>query len=135
MKQFFWLVAIAISLPTAAIVPEGAILQGRGYANAAPQACLDVETLRMAKIGSPYMLFDRGNSQTGSVNVREQPSAQAKLLRAAQSRNPAEVLEQVTGKDEFCWLRVRVVYSFQGGSAATVTGWVRGDLVIPALDP
>lgn len=133
MKQFFWLVAIAISLPTAAIVPERAI--------AAPLACMDAETLRMAKVGSPYMLFDRGNPQTGSVNVREQPSAQAKLLRAAQSRNPAEVLEQVAGKDGFCWLRVRVVYSTggvydtRGGAAATVTGWVRGDLVTPALDP
>lgn len=130
MKQSSFLLATALCLPAIAFNSSAAIADPRG--------CLSAEALQQAIAtgGGAYMLFAPDSPSDGSINIRERPSARSRLVRVASSRNPAEVMEQTVGDDNYCWVRVNVTVGINPTTsrAITVIGWVRGDLIRIGID-
>ncbi|MDX2098889.1 MAG: SH3 domain-containing protein [Leptolyngbyaceae cyanobacterium bins.59] len=132
MKQVSIAITLLIFLPIVVGLPE--------LATAATKGCLSIRTIQALSrgVGGNFMLFDPGDrtaNQSGPINIREQPSVNARVLYVAASRNPVDILQQVEGKDGYCWLKVRVITNQSTAqSVARVTGWVRGDLVKVGVD-
>ena len=115
----------------------GLVLAFPGYAQKTgdPETgCLDNQELASGQYDSTYMLFNEGNPDNGTVNIREQPTTNSAIVYAAQSRNPITVHEQVFQSDGYCWLRADItsLSDTNASGIIVVTGWVRGDLITTA---
>lgn len=71
-------------------------------------------------------LYDN-EKNSSSINVREKPTARAKIIHVGSHKTPVEIVKQVTGNDGYCWFQVKVYRK-------KVIGWVRGDLLDIYMD-
>jgi hypothetical protein len=96
--------------------------------------CLSDESLAFAvRRGGYYMVFSQGDAL---INVQEKPTVNSESLKAVASKESVHILKQVRGDDGYCWLNVKVILSKESTSTSivSVTGWVRGDLVVNGAD-